>query len=252
MAAVLFEESICRASEANRTRIVLALDIEDSDPSRLIQRSKALLEQLSDQVCAVKINRQLLLTLGLRNGVDLIVGYAHSLSLPAIMDAKLNDVAHTNEAMMRAYIQAGFDAIIASPVAGWDVGLDSAIGLARKEKRSVILLVHMSNPGSERFYSLIAEGFGKSRPLFEHFAELALQWQVQGVVVGATKSDVVSRVRQIVGQDIKIYSPGVGAQGGDVKSALQSGADYLIVGRSIYSAPDPLRAAREMRSLAPM
>ena len=35
--------------------------------------------------------------------------------------------------------------------------------------------------------------------------------------------------------DRKILSPGVGAQGGSASSAIQAGADYVIVGRAIYS-----------------
>lgn len=246
---MLFEESIREASQENDTRIVLALDIEDDDKARLILRSKRLLEQVSDHVCAVKINRQLVLALGLQHGVDVIVENAHSLSLPTIMDAKLNDVAHTNESMMKAYLQAGFDAIIASPVPGWEGGLDSVFRIAGEERKSVILLVHMSNAGAERFYSMMAGGTGTLRPMFEYFAEMAVQWMAHGVVVGATRPETVSRVREIIGEKAKIYSPGVGVQGGDAVAALRAGADYLIVGRSIFSSRDPAKAASELREL---
>ncbi len=46
-----------------------------------------------------------------------------------------------------------------------------------------------------------------------------------------------------------IYSPGVGVQGGDAKKALDAGSTYLIVGRSIYNADDPEKAAMEFRNL---
>ncbi|HKM75728.1 MAG TPA: orotidine-5'-phosphate decarboxylase [Candidatus Bathyarchaeia archaeon] len=240
-----FGESVRRASELNRTRTVLALDLEDKDPSVLIKRCEKLLREVGDQICAVKINRQLVLTLGLTHGVDVIVDFAHSLSLPTIMDAKLNDVAHTNAAMTRAYLECGFDAIIASPIVGWEDGLDSVFELMNKAEKSIILLVHMSNPGSENFYSLMV-GDTKT-PIFERFAELALLWKAHGVVVGATKPDVISRVREMIGDELQIYSPGVGFQGGDGKRAIQAGANYIIVGRSIYSSPDPGKSAREMR-----
>jgi orotidine-5'-phosphate decarboxylase len=240
-----FGESVRRASELNRTRTVLALDLEDKGKSALIKRCEKLLREVGDQICAVKINRQLVLALGLTNGVDLIVDFAHSLSLPTIIDAKLNDVAHTNASMTRAYLECGFDAIIASPIVGWEDGLDSVFELMNNAGKSVILLVHMSNPGSENFYSLMVSD--PKTPIFERFAELALRWKAHGVVVGATKPDVISRVRKIVGDGIQIYSPGVGVQGGDGKRAIEAGASYIIVGRSIYSSPDPSRSAREIR-----
>jgi orotidine-5'-phosphate decarboxylase len=40
-----------------------------------------------------------------------------------------------------------------------------------------------------------------------------------------------------------ILSPGVGAQGGSAAEALRHGADFVIVGRSIYEDPDPRAAA---------
>jgi orotidine-5'-phosphate decarboxylase len=226
------------------------LDLEDPDRRRLIKRSGEMLRQVSEYICAVKINRQLVLSLGLRDGVDSIVALAHELGLPAIMDAKLNDVGHTNEFMMRSYADAGFDGIIASPVVGWDDGLDSVFRIANSQGKGVILLVYMSNPGAVTYYSLkIAATNGKSRPVFELFAETAVKWKAHGVIVGATRPEVISKVRKLVGSTIAIFSPGVGAQGGDPRKALVAGSDYLIVGRAIYCEADPSNAAKRYRDL---
>jgi orotidine-5'-phosphate decarboxylase len=43
-----------------------------------------------------------------------------------------------------------------------------------------------------------------------------------------------------------ILTPGVGAQGGSAADAIRAGADYIIVGRSIYQADDPGAAATEL------
>lgn len=246
-----FEERIRNASEANESRIVLALDVEDPDRHNLLHRSTEILGKVSKYICAVKINRQLVLSLGLRDGVDSIVRMAHELSLPTIMDAKLNDVGHTNEFMTRSYIDAGFDGIIASPVAGWEGGVDSVFRLAASRGKAVILLVYMSNPGAETFYSLrTAPANEKPRPVFELFAELAVQWKANGVIVGATKPEIIARVRELAGPKMTIFSPGVGVQGGDARKAVAAGSDYLIVGRSIYEAADPSDAAKHYRDLA--
>jgi orotidine-5'-phosphate decarboxylase len=209
-----------------------------------------MLRQVSEYICAVKINRQLVLSLGLRDGVDDIVDVAHELGLPTIMDAKLNDVGHTNEFMMRSYADIGFDAIIASPVAGWEGGLDSVFRLASSQGKGVILLVYMSNPGAETYYSMkTAATNGKSRMLFELFAENAVQWKAQGVIVGATRPEIISRVRELVGPTMAIFSPGVGVQGGDPKRTMVAGSDYLIVGRAIYAEADPSDAAKRYRDV---
>ena len=42
------------------------------------------------------------------------------------------------------------------------------------------------------------------------------------------------------------HPPGVGAQGGSASDAILAGADYVIVGRSIYNAEDPASAAQKI------
>ena len=245
-----FSERIWKTAEANKSRTVLALDLEEHDPKQLAIKSEELLQKVGKHICAVKINRQLAMSLGMRGGLDRVVDLAHELALPAIMDAKLNDVGHTNEFMARSFFDIGFDAIIASPVAGWENGLDSVFAQANSRGRAIILLVYMSNPGAEAFYSIVgAHGRETPRPVFELLTEMAIQWKAQGVVVGATKPDVISRVRELVGPGMGIYSPGVGAQGGDPGKALRAGSTYLIIGRAIYGAPEPERAAMEFQGL---
>lgn len=229
------------SSERTDSRIILALDLEEDDPQTLQEKSVRILDDVSKCICALKINRQLVLTLGL-GGVSSILHRAHEYSLPTIMDAKLNDVEHTNAFMMRSFLQAGFDAVIASPVTGWEGGLDSVFSLARKHEKGVILLIYMSNPGAEQFYSMMVRG-PTPRPIFEHFAELSMQWRAQAIVVGATRPEILRRVRDIVGPRMAILSPGIGAQGGDPRTAIEAGATYLIVGRSIYTASSPSQAA---------
>ena len=245
-----FRDEIRRASETNSSKIVLALDVEGSRREEIAKKSKRVLQKVGEYICALKINRQLVLSLGLQEGVDSIVKLAHQLSVPTIMDAKLNDIAHTNEFMLRSYIEAGFDAVIASPVAGWEGGLDVVFKLAQSHRKSIILLVYMSNPGADAFYSLMVSNDGeKSRPVFELLTQTAVQWKADGVVVGATKPEIITRVRRLIGPEMIIFSPGVGVQGGNAKKAIAAGADYLIVGRAIWNASDPAVAAKSFRDL---
>ena len=130
-----FKEKIVAAAVRNQTRTVLALDLEDPDPSRLLEKSMEVLRSAKDLICAVKINRQLILTLGVRTVADSILKLASDFSLPSIMDAKVNDVGHTNGFIARTYYDAGFDAIIASPVAGWENGLDSVFEAAATRRK---------------------------------------------------------------------------------------------------------------------
>ena len=244
-----FKKRMIESSRAKESRIVLALDPQSSGPSFLMSRAMRILKKTENSVCAVKLNRQLVLPLGLRRS-GRIVELAHSFGLPAIMDCKINDVGHTNRAIAEYYFSAGFDAVTASPFVGWSGGLDSVFESARKVQGGVILLVHMSHPGSIEGYGqiVIDPVDGKASPQYLVFARKALAWNADGIVVGATFAGRVREISRIVHGKVPIYSPGIGAQGGDAAEAVDSGADYLIVGRSIYDSQDPGHAAEELRN----
>jgi orotidine-5'-phosphate decarboxylase len=77
-------------------------------------------------------------------------------------------------------------------------------------------------------------------------AEMGVRCGVAGFIAPATRPDRIRSIRSIAG-DLKILSPGVGAQGGSASSAISAGADYAIVGRAIYGAKDPVSAASAIR-----
>jgi len=238
--------------EVKRSNIVFALDLTSKDSDNLLSKSLEILELVSPYICAVKVNRHLTLPLGLFDGVERIVKFAHDLGLPTIMDCKINDIGHTNRVIAEYYFKAGFDAVTANPFIGWEDGLDSVFKVARKMGKGVILLVYMSHKASIEGYGQLIHNpkTGTIKPQYIIFAEKALSWGADGAVVGATYPEKIREVRDVLGDRIPIYSPGVGAQGGSIEDAVRSGAKYLIVGRSILLAKDPGKAAKTIRDIA--
>jgi orotidine-5'-phosphate decarboxylase len=247
-----FSELIQKRSHEKNSKIVLALDLEAPERRLLLTRSLKILRAVKEYICAVKVNRQLVLPLGLYQGVQTIVREAHRLRIPTIMDAKLNDVGHTNEAITRHYFKVGFDAIIASPFIGWKGGLEPVFNLAREMSRGVLLLTYMSHEGAVEGYGqrVVDVSSGATSYQFEVFAKKAVGWGADGIIVGATHPERIAEIRKLVGDKLAIYSPGVGVQGGEVARSLNAGATYLIVGRSIFSSKNPQSAAKEIRDAA--
>ncbi|MFN7212080.1 MAG: orotidine 5'-phosphate decarboxylase, partial [Lysobacteraceae bacterium] len=112
----------------------------------------------------------------------------------------------------------------------------------------------------------VAGSDGATRPLYQRVAEKAARdWNANGnlsLVVGATWPGQLGEVRAIVGGDVPLLVPGVGAQGGDVEAVLKHGLNAdrtgLIVSSSraiLYASSGPdfaeaaARVARETRDL---
>lgn len=250
MYEVSFKIAMECSTRQRDSNIILALDLGSDTHSSLLSKSVALLKKVQPYICAVKINHQLILPLGLFDGVRKILRTANSLELPTIMDCKINDIGNTNRVIAENYYHAGFDALIANPFVGWEEGLQPVFEVAKQMKKGVILLCYMSHKAAWEGYGQTIQQNNKLTTQYMAFAKKALEWSADGVVVGATYPEKIKEVHQILSDRVPIYSPGVGAQGGDVQSAIQAGAQYLIVGRTITNAPNPAATARQIREEA--
>jgi len=237
-------------SERKRgSNIVLALDSVPSGLGNLLSASLEILRKVHPYICAVKINRHLLLPLGLHGGVKRIVEEAHSLDLPVIMDCKINDIGYTNRVIAENYFNADFDAVTANPFVGWEDGLQPVFEVAREMNRGVILLVYMSHKSSWEGYGqmIYDTETDEKKPQYIVFAEKALEWNADGAVVGGTYPEKIREVYAVLKERVPIYSPGIGAQGGKIKAAVSAGAHYVIIGRAITLAEKPEEAAKRFR-----
>jgi len=247
-----FRLKMNRSAKKADSNIVLALDLPLGQPHSLLSRSIKILEAVHPYTCAVKINHHLILPLGLFHGIQKILGLTRDLGLPTIMDCKINDVGHTNRIIAECYYKAGFDAVTANPFVGWEEGLQPVFEVAKQMFRGVILLVYMSHKAAEEGYGQTIQDpkTGQLTPQYVAFAEKALSWNADGVVVGATYPEKIREVYEILGESVPIYSPGVGVQGGDIEATIKAGARYLIVGRTITLSENPAETAKRVRDAA--
>jgi len=241
-----FKERILQSSRSNKSRIVLAIDAHNARPVEVFDLAIDLVEQTRRSICAVKFGRQTILSVGPEKTARLLKTI-HGYRLTTIMDDKLNDIEETNDAITRTYLDLGFDAITVNPFAGWKGGLETTFELAHERGMGLLALVYMSHPGASEGYGqkVLIGRSKKTRPEFEIFAEKAVEWKADGAVVGATRPNIVRRVKEILGTSVPIFSPGVGTQGGEIASSLKAGTDYFIIGRSITKAKNPGKAAAE-------
>lgn len=169
--------------------------------------------------------------------------------IPVILDAKRGDIASTAEAYATAAFETlGVHCITLSPY----LGRDSVEPFIQDSEKGIFLLCKTSNPGAGDLQDLVLES---GEPLHIHVAKLAQAWNVRknvGIVVGATYPETLARVRAVA-PDLWFLAPGVGAQGGELESALKAGLRkdgkgmLLPISRGIARAERPGLAAAELR-----
>ncbi|MDH3677202.1 MAG: orotidine 5'-phosphate decarboxylase [Nitrosopumilus sp.] len=237
-----FKTRISKISKSNG-KVILANDYDHSTKnieSKTIQNIK----KLQAYLCAIKLNFHLLLPLGSKQ-ISRINKVAHSYGLQTIADIKLNDIGNTNRVTTENLWDLGFDAVIANPIMGLD-SLKTLVNLSHKKEKGVITLCHMSAPEAKLSYDMKIV-FEKKQLLYQLFLSWALESKVDGIVVGATFPKVISYCNRQVGKKLSIYSPGVGTQGGDAKEVISAGTDFLIVGRTILNAKNPIEVAKNLQ-----
>ena len=248
-----FIDKLLNTSRKNESWLCIGLD---PDPELMpgvdvLQFNKAIIEATCDLVCAYKPNLAFYEALGtegfaiLEKTVKYIPG-----DIPVIGDAKRGDIGNTARAYARALFSVlGFDAATVNPY----LGFDSIEPFTSYQDKGVFILCRTSNRGATDFQNLHTDGI----PLYEAVAQKAKEWNIYGnigLVVGATYPEELKKVRSIC-PEMPLLIPGIGAQGGDLASAVGCGVDaqgekaIINVSRQVLYASkeeDFAQAARNM------
>ena len=238
-----FKTRLRQISKSNG-KVILANDYNSSEKN-LQNKTIQNIKKLNPYLCGIKLNFHLLLPLSSKEIIK-INKTAHDYGLQTIADIKLNDIGNTNRVTTEHLWNLGFDAVIANPIMGLD-SLKNLVKSSHKEQNGVITLCHMSAPEAKLSYDMEVK-MGKKQQLYQLFLNWALTAKVDGIVVGATFPKIIQYCSKQAGKNLSIFSPGVGTQGGNASEVMSSGSDYLIVGRTILNAKNPIEVAKELHS----
>jgi orotidine-5'-phosphate decarboxylase len=218
-----FIDKLLEANRKNNSWLCIGLD---PDPELMpgvdvLRFNKAIIEATSDLVCAYKPNLAFYEALGTEGLTILEKTIKHVPDdIPVIADAKRGDIGNTAMAYARALFSVlGFDAATVNPY----LGHDSIEPFVDYRDKGVFILCRTSNTGATDFQDLRTGGL----PLYEAVAQKAQEWNIYGnigLVVGATYPEELKKVRSIC-PEMPLLIPGIGAQGGDLASAVSYGVD---------------------------
>ncbi len=207
-----------------KNNLILALDVMSESEAVEICR------QLTDYIDTIKIGYPL----ALAEGLEIINKLKGEFGYQVICDFKVADIDATNSKICDETFKAGADAIICHGFVGSD-SVKACLDVADKYEKELFLLTEMSHPGAKMFLQKNADAI----------AQMGVEMGIKNYVAPATRLDRLSDIRNIVGEDAYIISPGVGKQGGDGKKTLEY-SNAIIVGRSIYEADNPKIACEKL------
>ena len=204
--------------------IILAMDLMD------LKEAERVCESINEYIDTIKIGYPLTLA----EGLSTIRFFKDNFDYKVICDYKVADIPATNEKIANQTFDAGADAIICHGFVGSD-RVDACKTSAEDHGGEVFLLTEMSHPGAIKFL----------QPNADEIARMGVEMGITNYVAPSTRPERLSEIRDIIGKEAFMISPGVGTQGGDPRETLKY-SNALIIGRSIYNAEDPQKATKDI------
>lgn len=226
--------------------ILVALDYDNKN------HALQLIDQLDPNMCRLKVGKEMFTLFGPQLVKDI-----HDRGFDLFLDLKFHDIPNTVAKAVAAAAELGV----------WMTNVHASGGLAMMEAAKkalqpygkdapLLIAVTVLTSMSDEDLKLI----GIDVPAFEHvqrLAKLTKQAGLDGVVCSAQEASVL---KSLLGRDFKLITPGIRPVGSDVgdqhrvmtpPQALAAGSDYLVIGRPITKAADPLAALQAIhQSLA--
>ena len=225
------------------SKIIVALDYEKE------AEALALVDQIDPNLCRLKVGKEMFTTLGMN-----FVKQLHQRNFDVFLDLKYHDIPNTVARAVRSAADLGV----------WMVDLHASGGLRMMEEAKRILepygkdaplLIAVTVLTSMEDLDLLQIGINAS-PMEQvlRLAHLTQRAGLDGVVCSPQEVEIL---RNACGEEFKLVTPGIrptGADFGDQRrvmtptAAIRAGSDYLVIGRPITKADNPVEILRSINA----
>ena len=225
----------------NKSRIIVALDFDNTESTL------NLVSQLDPQLCRLKVGKELFTA----TGPQLVERLIHN-GFDIFLDLKFHDIPNTVAKACKAAANLGVWMVNIHAFGGKKMLLAAreAIPSDTTQLIAVTLLTSMDQ------HDLDDIGLQETPAQIVHrLATLAENCGLDGVVCSAQEARYL---RQHVNPDFKLVTPGIRMEN-DAKddqkrittpeAAIHNGADFLVIGRPITQAQDPLSVLQQLNQI---
>jgi orotidine-5'-phosphate decarboxylase len=226
--------------EEARSKIIFALDVE------CMGEAERWADLIATHVGMFKVGKQLFTACG-----PAVVKAVRERGGELFLDLKYHDIPNTVVMASLEAARLGVRLFNLHALGGYEMMARSMEALCREfpdESRPRVLAVTILTSSNEE----TLRGVGIDLPVSEIVVKLALLAKKAGIDGVVASPLEIPLIREACGPDFLIVTPGVRpsfASTDDQKrvmtpaEAVKGGADYLVIGRPISAAPDPIKAA---------
>lgn len=228
-----------------RNPIIAALDVPTAE------QALALAAQIAPCVAAFKVGSELFTAAG-----PDIVRRLRSLGAAVFLDLKFHDIPNTVARAVAAAVWLDVQMLTVHASGGFAMlraAEEAARQTARELGRDAPLVLGVTVLTSADSNTLAEVGCDPSPARqVERLAQLAVRAGLRGLVCSPLE---IVALRQLLPEGVQLVAPGIrtGGESPDdqkrtltPREALEAGADWLVIGRPIYAAPDPRAAAERI------
>ncbi len=223
------------------SRIVVALDYPSMD------QALAMASRLDPTLCRVKVGKELFTRSG-----PAVIDALHRLGFEVFLDLKFHDIPNTTAKAVVAAAEMGVWMVNVHASGGRKM-MEAARNQLDKLTGPKPLLIAVTVLTSMLAEDLQQMGVHEEPEIqVQRLARLAQQSGMDGVVCSAQEARLLKRQ---LGEGFQLVTPGIrpaGAEVGDQQrimtpaQAVLEGSDYLVVGRPITQAADPIIALQQV------
>ncbi len=217
-------------------RIIVALDYAEAKPAL------ELVEKLDPALCRVKVGKELFTAEGPR----LVESLVHK-GFGVFLDLKFHDIPNTTAKACEAASRLGVWMLNVHASGGRAMMEAAREAVEKSTTRPLLIAVTVLTSMDEAALAEIGMGGGVLATV-SRLATLARASGLDGVVCSAQEAP---QLRQTLGSDFKLVTPGIRPRDASLDDqsrvvtptqAIANGSSYLVIGRPITKAPDPLAA----------
>jgi len=221
-------------------RLIVAMDYHSDDDCL------AIAHQLSPQQCRLKVGKELFTAAGPQ-----LVEQLMTLGFDVFLDLKFHDIPNTTAKAVRAAAELGVWMVNVHASGGRRMMLAAAEELDKFQAPPLLIAVTVLTSMTAEDLTEVGVLHSPQQQVL-NLAELAKHAGLDGVVCSAHEA---AALKLACGPDFTLVTPGIrplsAAQGDQRRvmtpaAAIAAGSDYLVVGRPITQAADPMLACRDI------